>query len=332
MNYRFFILFSSFLFWASLSAQNQENSSDDAARIPIKAYVPADLGDITPTAQGALKTRLERIITKAGLGGSSYDNRFILTAKIAELGKEMTDEIPQIFYYDLEITLLIGDAIEGTLFASHTINVKGAGESETKAYLSAIKKIKDKDPLYTEFVEKAKVKIIEYYNSKCDFILKEAETLSSQSDFEGAISVLTSVPDVCKDCYNKAMTAVAPIYQKQIDKQCKIDMMEAQNAWNAGQDEGAAKKAAQFLGNIDPNSSCYSDAQGLSNTIAKRIQELDQRAQDAEKREWQFKLKQQADAVNLEKSRINAARAIGVARAQNQPKTKVVYNIRSWWY
>lgn len=323
------LLFSTFNF---VFGQNSEGSADDAARIPIKAYVPTDIGDITPEAQSALKSRLDRIITKAGLGGTSYDNRFIMTAKIAELAKEVSSTTPTIYYYELEITLLIGDAIAGTLFASQTINTKGAGSSHTKAYLSAIKKIKDQDPVYTEFVEKAKVKIIEYYNSKCDFLLKEAETLSSQSDFEGAISVLTSVPDVCKDCYDKAMTAVGPIYQKQIDKQCKTDIMEAQNAWNAGQDEAAAKKASVFLGAIDPNSSCYSDAQGLSNTIAKRIQELDQRAQDAEKREWEFKLKQQADAVNLEKSRINAARAIGVAKAQNQPKTKIVYNIRSWWY
>jgi hypothetical protein len=327
-------LFTLLLLFAAntLLAQNSEGIADDAARIPIKAYVPTDIGDITPEAQSALKTRIERIITKAGLGGSSYDNRFIMTAKIAELAKEVSSTTPTIYYYELEITLLIGDAIAGTLFASQTINTKGAGPSHTKAYLAAIKKIKDQDPLYTEFVEKAKVKIIEYYNSKCDFILKEAESLSSQSDFEGAISVLTSVPDVCKDCYNKAMTAVSPIYQKQIDKQCKIDMMEAQNAWNAGQDEAAAKKASVFLGAIDPNSACYSDAQGLSNTIAKRIQALDERAQDAEKREWEFKLKQQADAVNLEKSRISAARAIGVAKAQNQPKTKIVYNIRSWWY
>jgi len=89
----------------ALPAQNSEGSADDAARIPIKAYVPTDIGDITPEAQSALKTRIERIITKAGLGGSSYDNRFIMTAKIAELAKEVSSTTPTIYYYELEMPL-----------------------------------------------------------------------------------------------------------------------------------------------------------------------------------------------------------------------------------
>lgn len=44
-----------FLFAANaMLAQNSEGSADDAARIPIKAYVPTDIGDITSFANSAI--------------------------------------------------------------------------------------------------------------------------------------------------------------------------------------------------------------------------------------------------------------------------------------
>lgn len=304
-------------------SQNTQGKSDDAGRIAIKAFVPKDLGDITPKAQKALRTRLERIITRNGIGGSSYDNRFVLTAKIVELGKDFVPGTPPIYNYELEVTLLIGDAIEGTLFSSHVIEVKGAGNNENSAYMSAVKRIKDRNPEYQEFIDEAKAKIIEYYNSKCDFYLKDAQTYVAQNEYQAAIATLVSIPEVCKECYDKAMDAVAPIYQKQIDYQCKIDMADARNAWNANQDGTGADQASVYLGRIDPNSSCYGEAKSFSSQIANRIKQLDQR-------EWNFKLKQQQDNVDIQKATIKAARDIGVAYGNNQPKS-VTYNYRSWW-
>jgi hypothetical protein len=94
------------------------------------------------------------------------------------------------------------------------------------------------------------------------------------------------------------------------------------NAWNISQDANAAEQASVYLAKIDPNSSCYSEAQNFSKTIAKRIIDLD-------KREWNFKMKEQQDNVDLQKATIKAARDIGVAYGNNQPN--VVYNVYGWW-
>ncbi|MDB4340167.1 hypothetical protein OAA13_00785 [Crocinitomicaceae bacterium] len=317
------LIFSTLLTLNFSLAQNSQGKSDDAGRIAIKSYVPKDLGDLTPKAQKALKGRLERIITKNGIGGSSYDNRFVLTAKVVELSKDKVPTTPPVYNYQLEVTLLVGDAVEGTLFASHVIEVKGAGNTYNSAYMKAVKRIKDRNPEYQEFLDEAKNKIIEYYNSKCDFYLKEAESLTSQDQFEAAIATLTSIPEVCKECYDKAMDAVGPVYKKQIDKACKGLMLEANNAWSAGQDVSAAENASVSLGKIDPNSACYNDAQNLAGTIAKRIKELDQR-------EWDFKLKEQQDEVDIRKADIKAARDIGVAYGENQPQS-IEYNVVGWY-
>lgn len=124
-NIKIIILAICFAISMPIVAQNSAGKTDDAGRIAIKAFVPKDLGDITPKAQEALKMRLERIITKNGIGGSSYDNRFVLTAKIVELGKNFVPGTPPIYNYELEVTLLIGDVVEGTLFSSQVIDVRG---------------------------------------------------------------------------------------------------------------------------------------------------------------------------------------------------------------
>lgn len=312
-----------FLLNLILFAQNNQGKADDAGRIALAAVVSDQIEGLTSSAQSNLQNKLHQIATKNGMGGSSLNNRFIITANVVVLTKDITPTAPPMQAYTLEITLYIGDGVEGTLFSSTSVTLKGVGKTETKAYMAALKNLKVADPKYQSFIEQGKNKIIEYYNSKCDFILKEADALVSQNEFDAAIAKLVSIPEVCKECFDKAMDKVGPIYQQQIDRQCKMDLAEAKNVWNANQDVSGASQASNYLGNVDPNSSCYNEALNFSNVIAKRIKELDQR-------EWNFKLKQQQDDVDIQKSTIKAARDIGVAYGNNQPQN-VTYNFRGWW-
>ncbi|WP_396209626.1 hypothetical protein [Flavobacterium sp.] len=305
-------------------SQNNLGSSNDEARISLLAVFPQQVSKISEEAKAVLINKMNLITSKYGIGGSTAKQRFIITANVIELTKDITPTTPAIYTYNLQLTLYIGDGIAGTLFSSLPISLKGSGKSEAKAYIMALKGLDTNDPKYGAFIEEGKTKIIKYYNSKCDFLLKEAEMLTSKNEFDAAIATLTAIPEVCKDCYDRAMSAVAPIYKQQIDRQCKASLMEAKNAWNQSQDASGASAASNYLGQIDPNASCYSEAIALSNSIAKRIKELDQR-------EWNFQMKQQQDDVDIQKATIKAARDIGVAYG-NGPKANVVqYNVYGWW-
>ena len=314
-----------FLF-AALTVFSQYNKlkADDMGRISIAAYVPHQIDNMPDTARSLLANKLSQIVTKNGMGGSAANERFIITANVNVISKDVLPSAPPLTQFNLEVTFYIGDGIEGTKFTSTAVNIKGTGETETKAYIAALKNISPSNKEIQSFVEVGKTRIIEYYNSKCDFILKEAESLASQNKFEESISKLVSVPEVCKDCYDKAMDAVTPIYQKQIDRECKQRLMEATTAWNASQDLLNAENAGGILSQIEPGASCYKEALVLSSKIAQRVKELDQR-------EWKFQMKQQQDDVDIQKATIKAARDIGVAYG-NGPKAKiVVYKIRGWY-
>jgi hypothetical protein len=304
-------------------SQNALGKSDDAARITLAAYVPQQIDKMPDAACSILANKLNQIVTQNGMGGAANNERFIITANVNVISKDLTATAPPMTALVLEVTLYIGDGFVGTKFSSTSISVKGVGESETKAYISALKGISPTNSNIQSFVGNGKSKIIEYYNSKCDFIIKEAQTLVSQNNFEEAIFKLTSVPEVCKECYDKCMDAVGPIYQKQIDRECKSKLMEANTAWNAAQDSYGADIAGGILAQIDPNASCYKEALALSNKIAQRIKEIDQR-------DWKLQKKEQQDNVDIQKATIKAIRDIGVAYGNGQPKT-VTYNVRGWW-
>ena len=301
-------------------AQNDLGNADDAARIAITAYVDSDLG-FNREASKQLLNKMNTVLTKQGLAGSK-NQRFIITANADILSEDIVVTTKEMYQYQLEVHFIIGDGIDGIKFATASQTVQGLGETKAAAYLQAIRKIKPSDPTFQNMVNEAKVKIIEYYNSKCDFIMSEAKTLAQKQEYDAAIYKLMSVPDVCKDCYDKCMAAVAPIYQSKIDEEGARFLAEARAVWASGQNAEKAEEAGTILAKINPASKSYADATVLSNEIAKRIKEIDQR-------EWDFALKQQQDEVDLEKSNIKAMRDIGVAFGENQQP--ITYNIRTWW-
>jgi len=303
-------------------SQNALNINDDLGRLAISAFIPQQPEEISDVVLEALTDKLNMVTIGSGLG--SDNSRFIITSKITVLKKEITSTAPAMVALQLNLSFYIGDGIEGTKFAGFSTTTKGVGNSEIKAYLSAVKTINTNDQKFKNLIEQGKNKIIEFYNSKCDFIVKQSETLAGVEKYDEAIYNLVSVPEICKDCYDKCMNSVIPIYKKKIDMQCNIALAKAKNVWNAGQNIAAADEVATILSKINPSASCFSEVQKFSNIVSKRILELD-------KREWNFILKQQQDEVDIRKAAINAAREVGVAFGNNQPK--VVYNntiIRAW--
>lgn len=294
----------------------QENSKD-ANNIMLTSWVPPTIDGMPTEARANLTNKLTQVVTKNGLGGSPYNSRFIISANVTVNTKDILPGPPPMHAYNLDITLYIGDGFEGTQFSSYTLSVKGVGNNETKAYNAGLKNFKIDSPEIQAFIQKGKQKIIQYYKDNCDLIIKKANTLAGQDQYEEAIFMLSAVPSACEECYTKAMNAIKPIYQKQIDKECKIKLQEATGIWNASQDMAAAEQAGAILASINPDASCIAQAKTLSNSIAAKVKQIDDR-------EWKYIVKDQQQ----ESERIAAIKAIGVAYG-NGPKANVTY--KSIW-
>ena len=307
------------------NAQNDAKSLDDFGRITLSTYIDRAKTKLPENSYNVLQNKLTNIVTKNGLG-SSMGQRFIITANCNLLTKDITQTTPPMHAYTVEVTLYVGDGLEGTLFSTYSTTCKGVGETPDKAYLAALKNIKTNNPDIADFIEEGKTRIIEYYNSQCDFIITRAKSQATLENYDEALYALVSIPDVCKDCFMKAQSELAGIYKNKINKECASYLNQARSVWmsrgNADDARDSAMEASMLLSEINPSADCYDDALVLMKQIGKKMEEIDNR-------EWEF-LKRMEDNRHKEAlSSINAAKEVEMAWAKNQPKT--IYNIRTWW-
>ena len=340
---------------------NAQEKLDDFGRIILNTYLSEKL-QIPQEAKNFLQTKLTQITTNNGMGGSQVNPRFIISANVNVGTKDIIPGPPQMIAQNLEVTLFIGDAITNTIFSNVILNVKGVGTNENKAFIEAIKTINPKNQQITTFLEEGKKKIIQYYSSQCDFIIKDALSSSQLGNFDDAIYKLSIVPEVCQECYFKCLDTMVSIYQLKIDIDGKKKLSEAKVLWSSNQTTEGAEKSGEILSLIDPMASCQNEVTIFINSINAKLKA-------DEKAKWDFKMKQYADKIEkqkeqmkiaesqakrddqfrenqavrdansqeknskrnyeLDKLRINAYRQVASEYAKNQPKT-VTYNNINW--
>ena len=169
---------------------------------------------------------------------------------------------------------------------SYTIEAKGVGQTPDKAYLNALKNVHTNDPGFKAMVDKGKAEIIDYYNTNCNLVISDAQTMVKRHEFSEAIDLLSGVPSVCEECYHRAQQTSVDAYQAWTDHVCDMALNKAQAAW-ATRD---AKAAADALELVPADGACAPRANALIKEIAAKL--------DAkERQEWDFKMQQYEDRM-----------------------------------
>ena len=310
------------------AAQNTAGKIDDVGRVAITPVI-LENSNIPKNAANTMTGKMRSAITKTGLGSSAADCRFVMTLNAELLSKEITPTAPPMFAVVASPRFYIGDMRDGTLFASFPLpDVKGVGQNEDKAFIQALRNVNLNTPAFAAFIEEGKQKIIAYYNTNIDFIIREAEAKADREDYDGAIAQLMGVPTVCAEPYAKAMDKVKVIWQRKIDKTSAAELAKAEQAWASSQNADGADAAGAFLANVHPASSSAAAAGVLVKKITARMKEISDREWALEDRAMALAEQKQRDETALEMAAINAAKEVAVAAA-SQPVyyTSVVY----WW-
>ena len=327
------IIFALFIITNFVSINAQEVIKlDDFGRIALNSYV-SDQVKIQAEAKSQLETKLKQIATNYGMGGTSVNPRFIITATISITTKDIIAGPPQMIAQNIELTLFVGDAIENKVFANTSITTKGVGTNENKAFIDAIKQINPKNKAIQAFLEEAKSKIISYYATQCDLIITKTESLKQQGNYDEAIYSLAIVPDVCKDCYVKSLKEMEMLYELKIDSEGKALLDKAISTWAVNPNEEGAQEAKNYIMQINPKAKCINDASKLLKTMNSKVvtDEKERLIRDEEeaKRQHELDLENTKQQTELEKQRINAYREVATEYAKNLPNT-VTYNNIYW--
>lgn len=282
--------------------------------IPMMVLVPEQVDALAPMAQNKLETKMRQMITQNGMEGGAQFSNFCVVANVTEDSKEVLAGSRPLVTVTAELELYVGNNYTGEKFASTSITLNGAGRNESKAYTTAFASINGNNAQLQKFLKDAKRKVNEYYETQVPNILRQARSFSIRNEYEEALCLLTSVPTCCSR-YPEVQQCMLEVFQAYVDYDCAVKVNKARAIWNATQDKEGALLAGAHLAAIDPSSSCFEDALALAETIRLRIGD-----------DWEFSKELQRDAVMLEKSRIEAIRAIGVAYGENQKALTVREN------
>ena len=334
------------------TAQNNLGKTDDAGRIAIKTIVP-NIPDMPVAARKTLLTKMSQIATKNGL--ASWGSRFIMWPRVDIIDQDVVASAPPKHSYTLNVSLRIADNLTKTIYSTADVELRGVGNNKTKAYMSALKMLNHRRPEIAGFIDEGKTRIIEYYNSQCDFIMKEAQALANRKKYDEAIYTLITIPSVCKECYIQGQDLSVDVYKQKMNNECAEKIAQAR----AAKASDNYDLAASLLSGILPDVNCYEDAQALLKEIedhrcavalgkakgawiAQNVRqagnwlgkiaadskcseeamalakEIKAKIKADEDREWNLVLKAQNDQVELQKQAIQAARDIGVAFGENQ--------------
>lgn len=298
---------------AIMFASHVSMSAQKDCVIPMMVYVPEQAEGIPATAQKTLESKMRQMITLNGMEGAKFSN-FCVVANTTEASKEVLSGTRPLITLNVDLELFVGNNYTGEKFASTTVSINGAGRNEAKAYSAAFASIGSNNKQIQEFLKDAKRKVNEYYATQIPNIISKAKGYAIRHEYEEALCLLTSVPTCCNK-YDLVEKSMLEIFQQYVDFDCAVKVNKARAIWNASQDKEGAALAGAYLASIDPASSCWDDALALAEQIRKRIGD-----------DWEFAKELQRDAVGLEKARIEAIRAIGVAYGQNQKALTVREN------
>ena len=250
----------------SLIAQDDSPKKNEFGKIYITSILPTTNLKFSNEVNTFLKNKLNLITTQNGLGGDGMKSRFIITAKVAELEKEITSTIPQMYTLKLEFTFYIGDGVDGKLFASTTTYNTGVGETETKAYINGIRNLKVNNQKFRNFVIDAKSKIVGYYNENCKEIIADAKINATMKQFDLALYDLISIPHICTECKSESIALIKEIYEKKI----YIETLKSYNEINNLILQNKFEEAYNIISkvNIDSN---------WSNKFNELLKEIDQK-------------------------------------------------------
>ncbi|MDE7126265.1 MAG: hypothetical protein K2O12_07325 [Muribaculaceae bacterium] len=272
------------------------------------AVLPVSQGENVPAgSEDYLLTRLTQLVSADGITSDPGMSQFFITAKFNHITEDVVPGPPEQTAIHTHLTLYVGDILSETVYSTATVELRGVGTSRQRAFINAMRSINARNSVLKNCIDKGRKKITDYYDSHYPDIIAKAKRAAAQNDYRQALWHLVSVPECCKG-YQQVRVLENEYFQTFIDNEGTALYNAALAAWSTRHDQAGAQEAFGYLLRIDPESAAYPAALRLVSEMNESI-----------KNDRDFDLRSKyADAVDLEKNRIEAIRQIGVAYGKGQ--------------
>lgn len=298
---------------AALAVASASSMRADNCKVHIMVTeLPATTVEVPQAVQEELTRRLSMALTNGadGVTASSAYDQFFVGGRFTHIYQDKVAGPPMQDVIHTNLTLYIGDINNQQVFSTMSLELRGVGTSEQRAYHQALTGINGKNQQIAAFVAQGRDKILRWYDSNYSQLLKRADAALKLRHYDEALAYATSIPECCKG-YDQARGMIDKAWHGYIDYQGQTLLHQAQMAWAESPDEYGASQAHSYLSQIDPDAACWSQVVALEKEIRKTVQT-----------NWTFEnVEKYKDAVEADRRRVEAARAVGVAWGNGQKPT-----------
>lgn len=223
-----------------------------SAQLSIKAVMPD--GPASQSASVYLETLMRRMLTADGLADNDHVERFVLTAKVNVGSKNVAPSTPPRIVEKMDVTFFVGDVVENKTYASTSFTLTGIGTTVEEAEKSALVKIRPDSKQLQNFLNEAKAKIVSYYSDNCETQIITAKSLATRGQYDEAIFRLTTVPDICPDCYSRCLQEADSIYMRKMeafnDSVSNVAIRDSKEKKSVAKKKGKANNPAKARNDI----------------------------------------------------------------------------------
>ncbi len=271
--------------------------------------------DVPAGVEKKLQAKLKMVLAHSGVAAGDYDCQFFITGRFDEEFSQEAGGVGGRVLVKSNLQLAICDGDNKKVFATATFPLKGVGATNEQALTRALTSLNPKNPEFINFVENAKAKIVDYFNSNYQTYLAKANKALGQRNYDEALYWSTAIPECCNG-YDEANALANTIFTDKINYDGAQALAKAEGEWAANPTAAGAQAAYRYIAQIDPSSSAYPAAKALGAKMSAAV-----------KADYDFETKEKyRSQVKLEEQRIKAARDAAVAWAKNQPKT-IIRNV-----
>lgn len=267
------------------------------------------------TAQSQIMMKVQKAVSKNGVSGENAT--FALVPEVSILSERTSSGIPPIAEVEYDISFSLQNIFDGKSFASYPFTIKSKGSNKVNAITLGLKNVNLNTSDFQNFLTDAKQKVIQHYEKELPKIIQKANTAMNTKQYEEALFILSQVPEDIPS-YSKISTLIEKNYKSYEETAGQVLLQKAKALWASSKDEYTAGEVADLLSQIPVGTQVHKDATALINSIDKTMNTREEFAKRMEEKQIDNQHKE-----NM--SRIDKAKAVGVAYGKNSGTKVYIY-------
>ena len=259
-------------------------------QVKLNIMLPEGLPE---NSKNVLHNKMVAMTSVNGVGSVDASPILCIIPTFAEMNHDITATVPAKHKIKYDFNVWVANLETGEVFASAQQELLGIGDSEELALDNAMSAISPNDNKWQEMLKTAQDRIIEFYNTNGDRLIKEAQGYIGVNDYSKAMLILNNIPMACGEVYDRALevknNALDQYFQN--DAEYLISKMKAYLALPRDDENGFSYDFLAVYAMVPPNSKAKAEADALYAQYVKSLDDIAQKNMEKQQREWEAEQK-----------------------------------------